>query len=226
MVKRIIVFAAHPDDETLGCGGTILKKASEGFEIIIAVMTDGRHSLSKSFGILNHPSPGEMIQIRKQEFSEAAQILKVPEDNRFFFDFEDGALTQHTEEATKKVTDLIDQFRPVEIYYPYVRDSNTDHQAASHIIDDVVANMNLSTFQYQYSIAQTFYRLGPIASKLLNYFYHHLVFVDVSKFVKQKEAAIHKYNSQTTIIASGQERPVIANVSKFLKTTEMFYHSR
>jgi LmbE family N-acetylglucosaminyl deacetylase len=224
LVERIIVFAAHPDDETLGCGGTILKRMSEGFEIIIVVMTDGRHSLSHSFGISSNPTPDELIQIRKKEFLKAAKVLNVPENNLLFFDFEDGNLAEHSVEAAKKVVEVLDQFKPVEVYYPYRKDSNKDHQAANRIIGDSVESMGFSTRQYQYSIAQTFSRIGPFVAQLLNYVLHHLVFVDISQFVGKKETAIRKYQSQTTIIANGQKRPVIADVNKFLKAREMFYY--
>lgn len=226
MVDRIIVFAAHPDDETLGCGGTILKKASEGFEIVVVVMTDGRHSLSKNFGIISHPTPDELTRIRKKELIEAAKVLNVPKNNLRFFDFEDGTLAEHRAEAGKKVVEVIDQLKPVEVYFPYEKDSNKDHRAASRIISDAVKSMGSSTLQYQYSIAQTFSRISPFVARLLNFFLHHLVFIDVSQSLGKKEAAIRKYRSQTTIIASGQKKPVITDVNKFLKTKEMFYYRR
>jgi LmbE family N-acetylglucosaminyl deacetylase len=40
--KSILVFAPHPDDETLGCGGTIANRVREGHEVEIFFMTDGR----------------------------------------------------------------------------------------------------------------------------------------------------------------------------------------
>ena len=42
--RSAIVFAPHPDDETLGCGGTIIKKRQAGAKISIVFMTDGRTS--------------------------------------------------------------------------------------------------------------------------------------------------------------------------------------
>jgi len=42
------VFSPHPDDETLGCGGTIIKKKRAGAEVKIFYMTDGRKSHFKN----------------------------------------------------------------------------------------------------------------------------------------------------------------------------------
>jgi len=42
--NNILILAAHPDDETLGCGGTILKYASEGYKVFCLAMTNGVNS--------------------------------------------------------------------------------------------------------------------------------------------------------------------------------------
>lgn len=226
MVDRIIVFAAHPDDETLGCGGTILKRGSEGYEIVIVVMTDGRHSLSENFGIVSQPSPDDLVQIRKREFFEVAKVLNVPKKNLRFFDFEDGTLAEHEVEASEKAIGILDEVKPVEVYFPYEKDINKDHQAASRIITESIRNTGLSIVQYQYSIAQRFSRISPIIAILLNHLLHHLILIDVSQFLGKKEAALRVYRSQTTVIANGQKKPVIKNVNKFLKNKELFYSAR
>ena len=51
MNKRIVVFAPHPDDETLGTGGTIVRKLNEGYEVVIVVLTDGRYAFSTVLGV-------------------------------------------------------------------------------------------------------------------------------------------------------------------------------
>src|SRR5579871_1857989 len=42
--KRVIVFAAHGDDEVLGCGGTIRRHATQGDEVSIVIFADGETS--------------------------------------------------------------------------------------------------------------------------------------------------------------------------------------
>ena len=39
--ENILIVAAHPDDETIGCGGTILKKISQGHKVNLLILTDG-----------------------------------------------------------------------------------------------------------------------------------------------------------------------------------------
>ena len=54
---NVIIFSPHPDDETLGCGGTIAKKVKEGYQVKIVFMTDGRNAFSKILKINSCPSP-------------------------------------------------------------------------------------------------------------------------------------------------------------------------
>ena len=86
MSKKIIIFAPHPDDETLGCGGTIAKRISEGYEVFVVVMTDGRYAFMNVLDIDSDPTPEELKEIRKEEVKRATGILGVPEENLVFLD--------------------------------------------------------------------------------------------------------------------------------------------
>ena len=57
---RVLLLAPHPDDETIGCGGFLLKYGSQ---CDVVLLTDGRHGDSTV-------KPAEMIEIRKKEFEE------------------------------------------------------------------------------------------------------------------------------------------------------------
>jgi LmbE family N-acetylglucosaminyl deacetylase len=98
--RTVIVFAPHPDDETLGCGGTIARKISEGYEVIIAIMTDGRYALLRVGGSCS-PTPDELVQIRRKEAEKATKILGVPSEKLLFFDFEDRKLREHERGRSK-----------------------------------------------------------------------------------------------------------------------------
>ena len=75
--RSTIVFSPHPDDETLGCGGTIAMKIKKGYNVSIVFMTDGRNALLEKFDIRSNPSPQKLKGIRKEEAKQATKILGV-----------------------------------------------------------------------------------------------------------------------------------------------------
>lgn len=223
MNKRIVVFAPHPDDETLGCGGTIAKKISEGYEVIIVVMTDGRYAFLSVLGIESDPTPEELAEIRKEEVIRAIGILGVPEGNLIFLNFEDGTLEINEEKAEEKVAEVLSKNLPMEVYFPYKRDSHPDHRATYRVVKNSIRKLSLSTLSCQYSILHKYSRIGPIIDALLNLLNQKVIRVDVSKFLSLKEAAIKEFKSEISIISSRQEKPLDNKIEKFLKSKETFY---
>lgn len=222
MSRKLIVFAPHPDDETLGCGGTIIKKAKEGYEITIVVMTDGRNALSTVFGINSNPTPEELKLIRIEEIKRALAILGVTEEKLMFFNFEDGDLWQNRKEAEERVTEILGKISPAEVYFPCQKEYNADHRAANYIILDSLRRVGSSTLKYEYSITQKYARVGPFIDRLENIFKHNLVAVDVSEFLPLKDSAIKEFRSQITTISDKQKRPVLTKIGRFLKSKEVF----
>jgi len=211
--RKIIVFAPHPDDETLGCGGTIAKKISENYGVIIVVMTDGRFAFSSVLGMNSNPTPEELKSIRKEEVTRAAAILGVPRKNLIFFDFVDGELLQNKKEVEERVGEILKKELPTEIYFPYEKDLHVDHRAANEIISDSAKRLSSSALRFRYSIKQKHGRL-PLKDRLLNIFEHNLVAVNVTEFLPLKKAAIKEFKSQIVIARKSY---------KFLKSKEVFY---
>jgi len=220
--KRIIVFAPHPDDETFGCGGTIAKRISEGYEVIIVVITDGRHAYSKVLGINSDPTPEELKEIRKEELIRATNVLGVPKKNLLFLDFEDGTLEKYEKEAKEKIIEIIKKYSPVEVYFPYIKDYNPDHQATNRIIR-CIQKLGLTSMEYQYSITQKYARIGPLADRLINLFNKNMIEVDIAEFINLKEKAVKEFKSEISIISTKQKKPITENIDKFLRNKEIFY---
>ena len=221
--KKVIVFAPHPDDETWGCGGTIAKKISEGYEVLVVVMTDGRYAFLYMLGIDLDPTPEELKEIRKEEVKRATKILGVPEENLIFLDFVDGTLENEEEKVEERVTEILRKNRPVEVYLPYKNDAHPDHRAAYRIVTNSIRKLGISAAAYQYSILHKYARVGPIIDTLLNFFKRNVVHVDVSKFIPLKTAAAKEFKSELKTISPRQQNPITNSVKKFLKSKEMFY---
>jgi len=220
---RVVVFAPHPDDETLGCGGTIAKKLAEGYEVIIVVMTDGRFLLLKSFGIDDDPSPEHVKDIRRGEVLRATKILGVPEKNVIFLDFVDGTLGENEEAAEEKVTEVLEKYAPSEVYFPFERDAHPDHQAANRIVRRAVEKLGIKPLMYRYTITHKFSRFGPLMESFSSIFKRDRVYVDISEFLPLKREAVKEFKSELTTISPKQGNPLSKDFKKFLKGEEKFY---
>src|SRR5947209_4236656 len=106
LARSAVVFAPHPDDETLGCGGTILKKRGLGAEVHVVFMTDGAQSHASLM------APAEMRALRAREGVAAAAALGVDEAHVHLLDFPDSRLAEHRALATERVGALLRQVRP------------------------------------------------------------------------------------------------------------------
>ena len=221
--RRIIVFAPHPDDETLGCGGTIAKKLAEGYEVIIVVLTDGRFLLLKSFWIDDDPSPEQVKEIRRGEVLRATKILGVPEENVIFLDFVDGTLGENEEAAEGKVTEILEKYMPSEVYFPFERDAHPDHQAANRIVRSAIEKLGIKPMMYRYTIMHKAARFGPLVESLASIFKRDRIYVDVSEFLPLKREAVKEFKSELTAISPKQSKPHTKDFKKFLKKKETFY---
>jgi|Deesub1362A_J573_1020465.scaffolds.fasta_scaffold06384_3 LmbE family N-acetylglucosaminyl deacetylase len=221
--KRIIVFAPHPDDETLGCGGTIAKKIAEGYEVLIVVLTDGRFLLLKGCSIGTDPTPEEVKEIRKSEVLRAAKILGVPKKNVIFLDFVDGTLEENEKIAQEKVVKILSKFPPSEVYFPYERDGHPDHQATNRIVKKAIGQLDIVPAMYKYTIMHKFARFGPLIEFLLDVFKRNRIHVDIASFLSLKEKATKEFKSELTVISPRQNEPHTKNFNKYLKKKETFY---
>ncbi|WP_200250048.1 PIG-L family deacetylase [Thiococcus pfennigii] len=142
--RSAIVFAPHPDDEVLGCGGVIALKAQAGTPIKVVVMTDGRASHR---GFIDED---ELVRMRRAEAKEAGVRLGLAASDYLFLDFEDHRLQLHRGAACDRVVDILGRHSPLEVYVPHRRDALADHVATNEIVRDAVerAKRPLMLFEY------------------------------------------------------------------------------
>src|SRR5262245_59959425 len=89
---RLMAVLAHPDDESLGVGGTLAKYASEGADVFILSATRGDRGRYRDyrFGDPQHPGSSALAVIRERELRAAASALGVPDVA--FLDYRDQEL--------------------------------------------------------------------------------------------------------------------------------------
>jgi len=114
---KILIIAAHPDDEVLGMGGTI-KKLSKIFEVDLCVVSDGATA---------QYSDPKMIDVRRQSCIKSGKILGI--SNFYFLDFPDMELDSVPQiEINKKLETILKEKEYSVIYPTPSNDLNKDHR--------------------------------------------------------------------------------------------------
>ena len=118
MSKIILVVASHPDDEVLGCGGTIAKHSKSGDKVHLIFMTNGVGSRN---------AKKEEAESRKGAAQDSADILGVSSIQQF--DFPDNKMdTIALLDVVQAIEEVIDRLQPEIIYTHHIGDLNIDHQ--------------------------------------------------------------------------------------------------
>ena len=127
--NRVLVVAAHPDDEVLGCGGTIARHVQHGDQVRILIMSEGITSRNKN---LSDSQSDELSKLHKAA-KKASKILGVEDlhlaqmpDNRMD---RVGLL-----EIVKVVENHLSIFCPTIVYTHYPNDLNIDHELTSRAV--------------------------------------------------------------------------------------------
>ncbi len=129
--KEVLVFAAHPDDESIGAGGILIQEASKGSNVTVVIMTDG--CPDEESHIANY------AQIRKNETISALALAGIPEENIIFMDYDDLGFmfdygTIGTKAIIETITSLIQDINPDEIYVHAYEHGHIDHDATHYMI--------------------------------------------------------------------------------------------
>jgi len=120
---KVLILAAHPDDEVLGCGGTIAWHADQGHEVAIHIMAEGATSRTDVPDRL--AMAGEMEGLRRSA-CEAANILGA---SISFGNYADNRMDSvDLLDVIKSVERVIAEFRPQRVYTHHSGDVNVDHR--------------------------------------------------------------------------------------------------
>lgn len=122
MHKSILILAAHPDDEVLGCGGTIAKLAKDGASIHVAFFADGVFSRSSDLA-----AQQAHLASRRMAAHRACDILGVKSVS--FGEFPDNRMdTIALLDIIKPIETLVVQCRPDIVFAHHAGDVNIDHR--------------------------------------------------------------------------------------------------
>jgi LmbE family N-acetylglucosaminyl deacetylase len=194
----VAVFAPHPDDESLGCGGLIglLKRA--GNSVHVVVMTDGTGSHPNS---QRYPAP-RLAALRRDEARAAVIELGLnPGAELAFLGLTDREVPANPDaggftDAVDAVAAMLKRWRIDTIVSPLRSDAHDDHRASFRIIMAATNQLDRRPRLLEYGIWGTPGRAGVAVDPAGIGFRQY--FIDVSAVLRRKKAAIACHRSQTT----------------------------
>src|SRR5215467_7952959 len=188
--RPVLVVAAHPDDEILGCGATMARLAAEGQHVHIAIVGEGitsRHSDSRD-------ADPNALRTLHQQAEQAASTVGAKEV--VLFKLPDNRLdTVPLLDIVKLIETLVEKLKPAVIYTHHPGDLNADHgivHRATLIATRPMAGSpvrDVFAFEVPSSTEWAFQQLEPA--------FRPNVFVDVSKTLDAKIAAMACYESES-----------------------------
>ena len=121
-MKKVLVIAAHPDDEVMGLGGTIAKLSAQGVECHLLIVTDGSSSQYRGSDHL-----GEIIEAKKIETKNCADTLGFRSIH--YGELPDMKLNTTPHIVINQVIErVIDEVQPDTVFTHFWGDVNRDHQ--------------------------------------------------------------------------------------------------
>jgi len=186
---NVLVIAAHPDDEVLGCGGTIARLAEEGDDVYIAILGEGITSRYKQREMAEQAKVEELHACSQK----VANLLGAKD--LFVYDLPDNRFdTVPLLEVIKIVEELVDRLQPQVIYTHHGSDLNIDHIITHRAVLTATRPMTgcpvkeIYAFEIASSTEWAFGQFQPT--------FHANVFVDISATLETKLKAMGLYESE------------------------------
>jgi len=167
--RNALVIAPHPDDEVLGCGGTVSLLVRAGATVRAVFVTNGERL---------HGGPSEKVAgQRLSEARAAAGLLGCQEPA--FLGLPDGDVASHSERLRDELAGLLGRLRPELVFAPSPADHHADHIAASRAILDI--------FNDGPDFIVAFYEIYSTVR------FTHLI--DITEVIQEKKRAILSYRT-------------------------------
>ena len=216
--NNILIIAAHPDDEILGCGGTIIKLKKD-FNIKVLFMTDGVSARGKK--------SKEIIE-RKKSCKKLFKKLGISEPT--FFNFPDNQMDSVPMlQIVKKIEHILKKIKPVTIFTHYAECLNIDHQITCKSVLTACRPLKNSTVKKILS----FEILSSTEwSKFKNKGFEPNYFIDISKQMKKKISSMKHYRRELRKYPHSRSIKAIEALARFrgvscgVKYAEGFYLNR
>lgn len=198
--QRVCIFAPHPDDEVLGCGGLLQQLAANGNPIVLIHVTNGTQS---------HPNSQIYSQesldiIRPQESVKALEVLGIAHQVKTIaLDLTDGNVFSQQDRFQQKLTSII---QPNDVLVtPFMRDGHPDHEATGLVVASFAKQYDLACYQV---LIWAWHWAKPADNRIP---WHNAIRVDLTtEQLQRKIEAIACFESQITADESTGTPPILS----------------
>ena len=190
MTDSVLIIAAHPDDEVLGCGGTIARLVEEGHEVNIAILGEGITSRFPQGG----PSETTLVEALRVCSQKVAALLGAR--SVFHYNLPDNGFdTVPLLNIVKIIEELSEKVNPQVVYTHSGADLNIDHSIVLRAALTATRPMQGQSVRSIYSFevpSSTEWAFGQFQTA-----FRPNVFVNISSSLQAKVAAMALYRSET-----------------------------
>ena len=187
--SSVLIVAAHPDDEVLGCGGTIARLAQEGHDVYIAILGEGITSRYQQ----REQADQSLVEVLHARSRQVAELLGAKD--LFLYSLPDNRFdTVPLLDVIKIVEELVERLQPQVIYTHHGGDLNIDHVVVHRAVLTATRPMadcsvkEIYAFEVPSSTEWAFGQFGQV--------FQPNVFVEISATLETKVQAMALYESE------------------------------
>ena len=201
--ERVLCIAAHPDDEVLGCGGTLAKHKGAGDEVAVLFLADGVGSRGSMAG----------LKMRQEAARRATGILGI--DIAAFLLYKDNQMDAVPLLAViKDIEYYVSQFSPTVVYTHWEHDLNVDHQIVSR------ATTTACRPGTRWAPRRLLYFETPSSTEWqTSATFKPQVFVDITAYLVAKLAAYSQYTAEVPDFPHARSMKAVEALATFRGTT-------
>lgn len=216
----VLVFAPHPDDETLGCGATIARFTAKGQRVRIVCATDGsKASISKVI------SPERLAAIRREELLKAAAKLGVKSYEVIALNHPDGEADKHEDKMARAFAEQIKIAEPGLVLLPSLLEWSGDHRAVARACVEAMRQAGYRGRAFEYQVW-----FMPLGLFDLLAFWRLLRYrkVRAGEYLAVKRSAMAEHRSQLENLTGEPDWFMFSDslLSLFMRPYEVFYERR
>ena len=185
--KKILIIAAHPDDEVLGCFGTVAKLIQQGYEAYTLILGEGKTSRADIRAVENNK---EELQQLNSEIIKANETIGIKKC--FVYNFPDNRFDSvDLLDIIKVISKVKEEIHPDIIFTHYENDLNVDHSITYKAVLTATRPMEDECVTELYSFE-------VLSSTEWNYpnSFHADLFVDIEETIELKIDAMRQYKSE------------------------------